>query len=400
MHNKWKQKSTKERFMKGASFDYDCMNYGRMTSLQWGMYEDAETDSDPKEESRSEPEVKSSPSLLLRSTSVLSTGNSSTHSEVVFPRTTSSASTTSSGRNLYELLRKRKPQEVGTQKDHYSIGEWVSMVQDLAQVEAAYDTCETLTWIKAASTYLGKRGEVEEVDESTSTIKIRFGNGRSLWAPTSSVLTATKKRGGEEMTDDGEEVFFHLVRHGETTWNSIHRLQGQRDTALSEKGKLQAKNLRKVLKPSTYDAVISSPLRRATDTAAIALGPATKVTDVQLEDERLMETDLGTYSGKYSSDPQVAYFRRTMDEHTPWPGGESFSDVTSRALSALSDATILGNNIAIFTHGGVISSLITSVLGHSTAIPNCSVTVLATNPALNTWRVVSIAAAEGPHVAL
>ena len=399
-----KRRCSKGKYMKG--FDYDRVNFSRMTSLQWNMYEDAESECTPvieKLQEQQSSDSTGSPTLLLRHISTLSACTSSTQSETVFPRTISGTdsykSSTSSCSNLYTLLRKRKQTEIGIPKEHYTIGDWVSIIQDLKQVETAYYECESLTWIKAAVKYVGKRGEVEEIDDSTLTIKIRFGNGRTLWAPTSAVLSATKKRGGEEIVDDGEEVFFHLIRHGETNWNSIHRLQGQRDTTLSDNGKLQASHLRKVLQPSLYDAIVSSPLRRATDTASIALGNSIH-TDVQLEDERLMETDLGTYSGKYASDPQINTFRKTMNYNTPWPGGESHADVTSRALSALSDSTILGSNIAVFTHGGVISSLLTSVVGYSSAIPNCSVTILAHNPAVDTWRVVKVAAAEGIHTAL
>jgi len=59
-----------------------------------------------------------------------------------------------------------------------------------------------------------------------------------------------------------------LVRHGETDWNRVRRIQGSgSDTLLNEKGKQQAESLALRLKAERIQAIYSSPLRRSLDTA-------------------------------------------------------------------------------------------------------------------------------------
>jgi len=58
-----------------------------------------------------------------------------------------------------------------------------------------------------------------------------------------------------------------LVRHGQTNWNKEYRVQGQADLPLNASGKAQAEAIGRALKNETVDAVYSSPLSRAFETA-------------------------------------------------------------------------------------------------------------------------------------
>ncbi len=58
-----------------------------------------------------------------------------------------------------------------------------------------------------------------------------------------------------------------LARHGETEWNRINRFQGISDISLNAKGRDQAEALASALKDETIDAIYSSPLTRARETA-------------------------------------------------------------------------------------------------------------------------------------
>jgi probable phosphoglycerate mutase len=59
-----------------------------------------------------------------------------------------------------------------------------------------------------------------------------------------------------------------LVRHGETDWNRQHRIQGgSSDTPLNPEGKKQARELALRLSASSIEAIYSSPLKRALETA-------------------------------------------------------------------------------------------------------------------------------------
>ncbi|WP_240620132.1 histidine phosphatase family protein, partial [Peribacillus acanthi] len=60
-----------------------------------------------------------------------------------------------------------------------------------------------------------------------------------------------------------------LIRHGETDWNSLGKLQGRTDIALNKQGILQAEECRQFLKESKWDLIVTSPLLRAKQTAEI-----------------------------------------------------------------------------------------------------------------------------------
>ncbi len=89
------------------------------------------------------------------------------------------------------------------------------------------------------------------------------------------------------------EIIF--IRHGETAWNPDNRFQGSSDTGLSETGKEQVRRLGERFKNRKVDRIISSPKRRAQDTAAaIAAGHGLTVET----DDRLREIDYGYWEGK------------------------------------------------------------------------------------------------------
>ena len=60
---------------------------------------------------------------------------------------------------------------------------------------------------------------------------------------------------------------FFLVRHGETEWNRIHRIQGSSDIPLNDTGRTQAKKAGAVLSRHSFDLIVASPLSRAMETA-------------------------------------------------------------------------------------------------------------------------------------
>ena len=90
---------------------------------------------------------------------------------------------------------------------------------------------------------------------------------------------------------DGLELW--LIRHGETTHNFERRIQGQFDSELTELGVAQAEKLATRLKHQSFDAVYSSDLKRAHNTAKLALPGA----DIML-DKRLREISFGSLEDK------------------------------------------------------------------------------------------------------
>ena len=85
-----------------------------------------------------------------------------------------------------------------------------------------------------------------------------------------------------------------LVRHGETEWNREHRMQGHRDSPLSETGWAQARRLGGRLKDETFGALYSSDLGRARNTAqSVADATGHEI----IVDARLRERHFGVFEG-------------------------------------------------------------------------------------------------------
>ena len=157
-----------------------------------------------------------------------------------------------------------------------------------------------------------------------------------------------------------------LIRHGETAWNAVRRLQGHLDIGLNAEGERQAQALGLHLAHQNLAAIISSDLQRAYHTAqAIAQH---QETDVQV-DARLRERCFGDFEGKlYSELPELypaeyALWRsRDPDLHFPAKPddpnnrGESIREFHQRVISCLHDYAerYAGQRIVLVAHGGVL----------------------------------------------
>jgi 2,3-bisphosphoglycerate-dependent phosphoglycerate mutase len=158
-----------------------------------------------------------------------------------------------------------------------------------------------------------------------------------------------------------------LVRHGESTWNSIGRFQGCRDAPLSARGQAQAAALAAGLTPRRFDALYTSPLSRARDTA-LACGAALRLEPVALDD--LREVGLGEWEG-LTLETVLArdgeHYRRWLAapvDHPP-PGGEPMAGLADRVrvtLDALCARHPAGR-VLVVSHGGAISSALCGWLG-------------------------------------
>ena len=108
----------------------------------------------------------------------------------------------------------------------------------------------------------------------------------------------------------------YLIRHGQTDWNLRAMLQGRTDIPLNETGRRQAMEARERLAGVHFDAVYSSPLRRAMDTAQLVSGwPGEKI----CPDERLTEIAFGPYEGKdpHTLGPAFACFFTDPEAYRP-----------------------------------------------------------------------------------
>ncbi|TYP56798.1 alpha-ribazole phosphatase [Thermosediminibacter litoriperuensis] len=157
-----------------------------------------------------------------------------------------------------------------------------------------------------------------------------------------------------------------LVRHGETLWNRNFLYQGQKDIPLNEKGRQQAERLAKVLKRETFDAVYSSDLERALETAEIIAAPR-GLRVISTKD--LRELSFGEWEGHSYQELEEKYpdefhrWRCDPGENRP-PGGESLKDLMERVSSfvKLAAKNHPEGNILIVTHAGPIRAILTAVL--------------------------------------
>jgi probable phosphoglycerate mutase len=154
---------------------------------------------------------------------------------------------------------------------------------------------------------------------------------------------------------------FWLIRHGETEWNALRRLQGWLDIPLSETGRRQALQLGSFLQSPGFHhpmrAVVSSDLSRASETARLAVGDRYGPIDERPE---LRERCYGIYEGRdwsllNGSDPERPHVNfRQLDQAVE--GGESLAEFAARIKGALENLAhqYAGENIMVFAHGGVI----------------------------------------------
>jgi broad specificity phosphatase PhoE len=175
-----------------------------------------------------------------------------------------------------------------------------------------------------------------------------------------------------------------LIRHAESEWNAQGRWQGQRDPALSVRGREQAERLAAALVDARLEAIVASDLARARETAAILGGAAGVAPRL---DPRLRERDLGYWSGLTSLEiaarwPDQLARLRARDPDLQPGGGESLRALHARVASLVGAlARWPGDRgIALVTHAGVLRALgIAPAPGNATAR---SVTLAALHAAL------------------
>jgi broad specificity phosphatase PhoE len=175
---------------------------------------------------------------------------------------------------------------------------------------------------------------------------------------------------------ENQEVLFFLFRHGETDWNAQGKFQGHLDIPLNETGRLQAREVGINLKVHTLDAILSSDLSRAFETAQIAAGQIGLDSMQIFRDPAIREAFLGEAQGHTYEEIQTRYGKDTIqrwksnsvtDADVGYPGGEQGFEVVSRSIGALRRFAMKYphfKKIGIATHGGVIRRLVHHIIKH------------------------------------
>jgi probable phosphoglycerate mutase len=155
-------------------------------------------------------------------------------------------------------------------------------------------------------------------------------------------------------------------RHGNTDWNRDSRVQGQTDIALNDLGRAQAAAAAPLLAGFRPDAIVSSDLRRAADTAGVLAA----LTGLGVRrDERLRERFYGGWQGLTMAEAA----NRFPAEHARWRSGdaspgcdiESLDDLAKRVGQAFQEAADAaeGGTVVVATHGGGAKQGIAWLLG-------------------------------------
>ena len=195
----------------------------------------------------------------------------------------------------------------------------------------------------------------------------------------------------DRLRSDEIPTTIHFIRHGETILTPTRKFSGTGplDPELTEVGLAQAERVAAEVAKLKPDFLITSPLRRARETAAAIA----RVTGLDLiEDKDWYELSFGSWDGKSIEEVKTD----TPDDYQSWlnssayrpGGGESYDEARSRVDAALEKlvAEYPGKSVVVVTHNGIIKSAANLVIGgpndgvfHMDATP-CSITTISIWP--------------------
>ena len=142
-----------------------------------------------------------------------------------------------------------------------------------------------------------------------------------------------------------------LMRHGETEWSLSGAHTSYTDLPLTEHGREQSARLRPVLAKQPFDLVLTSPRQRARMTAELA-GLASGA----MTDDNLQEWNYGVYEGR--STPDIREMQPGWNVWSdPITGGESLTEVATRAQAVIERCLDHGGRCALFAHAHIFRIL-------------------------------------------
>jgi len=159
----------------------------------------------------------------------------------------------------------------------------------------------------------------------------------------------------------------YLFRHAQTKWNLEKRFQGQQNSPLSELGVMQSKKMAEALELIKPDIVVTSTLKRAKETARIAIEQWDKTLEVY-EMEELKESAFGAWEGMLIDDVMRDY-PEEFNQHRKSPhlfqmeGVERYVDLQTRGLKGLKQIAQKhsGERVVVVTHGLLLLCILAGV---------------------------------------
>ena len=202
-----------------------------------------------------------------------------------------------------------------------------------------------------------------------------------------------------------KELFF--VRHGQTEWNAIRRMQGQWNSDLNELGREQADLNGRFLASLDSEYLVASPLDRTRQTAEII----NQYLDLKIAfDDRIMEWDCGDWSGEMWD--EVA--ERWPAEFSAWqadqfhyrgPNCENYPDMIDRAQPFLEELHNLEHKrVAVISHGMIgrvmVGALLDMNVDEMFAFGQSNDTVFHLSQTEDSYTTQHYIGGDGPHPGL
>ncbi|WMM26500.1 histidine phosphatase family protein [Tissierella sp. MB52-C2] len=158
-----------------------------------------------------------------------------------------------------------------------------------------------------------------------------------------------------------------LIRHGQSEWNKLNKIQGQKNTILTELGEKQAAHMGNRLIEENIDIIYSSDLKRAYDTAKIISNIINKPL---ISSEAIREINFGQWEGLNTEELQEKY----KNQYRTWTkepdklnmdGAETLEDLKHRGMKYIENIVKenQNKNIAIVSHGVMLKVIILGLLG-------------------------------------
>lgn len=189
-----------------------------------------------------------------------------------------------------------------------------------------------------------------------------------------------------------------FIRPGETSWNRLGRWQGQVAVPLNDNGRTQSQRLANFIRAVGLQAIYTSDLQRALQTAHIIAQPA-GITPIL--EKRLRERHMGDWQGLTLAEVTLWYpeeYRALQKEPDAYqiPGGESRRQVVKRVQAALDDilARASGETIGIVSHTTAIRAILHALVpafdSFAHEFANISVTTLMRDAETASWSVTQV----------
>jgi broad specificity phosphatase PhoE len=150
-----------------------------------------------------------------------------------------------------------------------------------------------------------------------------------------------------------------LVRHGESTWNAERRWAGQADPVLTDRGRLQARELAERLADVDVDVIVSSDLRRAGETARVisqAWGGPNPIGDARLRERSSVWSGLTSAEIELTFPGQLEAWREGVLRELP-AGSELWADFLTRVGDGVHAHLRPQQTVLAVTHAGVFRAI-------------------------------------------